>query len=318
MERPLTSNVLFPTVPKYEKKAHIPIRSIAYKKNLAAKDVEVKKEMLSTMGKFSTSPLWPAGVTSPTRVSTNHGSKPDSDIYQPFMSYTFHRISLGSPKETPRKFQSSLLPNVKPPRIPQPPSRNTLFNYSEHHTHLQRSKTKECLGAVTAQEDYFKLLVDENRGTFKVEDYEGADEFYTDDEIRTRIYNQGFRDPAYFSKRLEFVDMRVPNEQSIRDEYRFKMPAIISTMENNNTLATHVLGGAVNNVTFVESTATAAEEQLRGIQAEKKHIQAEIEAIKKKFELEVQNITANFSKKFEELQSTIKEDFIANQNDNFK
>lgn len=54
------------------------------------------------------------------------------------------------------------------------------------------------------------------------------------------------------------------------------------------------------------------------IKAQKKELEDQIAAQKKKFEDEINTLTMDFSKKFENLQSIIKEDFIANQNDNFK
>lgn len=47
-------------------------------------------------------------------------------------------------------------------------------------------------------------------------------------------------------------------------------------------------------------------------------MEKQIEEIKKKFEDEVKNINDEFSKKFEKLTAIIKEDFVANQNENFK
>lgn len=108
------------------------------------------------------------------------------------------------------------------------------------------------LATKSPQNDYFKLLFDENRKPFKVEDYSGVDEFYTPDMIMKNIYDQGFRDPQYYGTRIEHRSMEVPSERSIQDEYRFKMPVSIASMENHNTLATHVLGGTQNNINFVE------------------------------------------------------------------
>jgi len=136
--------------------------------------------------------------------------------------------------------------------------------------------------------------------------------------IKTKILSQGFRDAEYFSRRNEFEEMQVPSEKVIREEYRFKMPPIISTMENNNTLATHVLGGTQNNITFVESVAQSAIQELKDIKAEKKQIEKEVEEINKRFEDEVKNIEAGFLKRFEQLKSVITEDFINKQNENFK
>ncbi len=47
-------------------------------------------------------------------------------------------------------------------------------------------------------------------------------------------------------------------------------------------------------------------------------MEAEIEELKQKFEKEIEKINQDFLTKFEKLTSIIKQDFIANQNDNFK
>jgi len=56
MESPLIKSHAFPPV-KSERKGFIPIRSISYKKTLGKKDLELRQDMLSTMGKFTVSPL---------------------------------------------------------------------------------------------------------------------------------------------------------------------------------------------------------------------------------------------------------------------
>lgn len=64
MESPLVSPSSFRAGAKPERKGHLPIRSIVYKKNLNEKDLEVKKDMMmTTMSKFPLSPLY----------SGNHG-----------------------------------------------------------------------------------------------------------------------------------------------------------------------------------------------------------------------------------------------------
>ena len=72
MESPGIAHTTFPSVYKTEKKAFIPIRSIAYKKSLAdQKDVEYRKDMLSTMSKFGGSPLVSGNLSSFPRISYN-------------------------------------------------------------------------------------------------------------------------------------------------------------------------------------------------------------------------------------------------------
>ena len=57
MESPLFPNTVFPLATNNEKRSHISIRSITYKKSLSdKKDYEQRKEMSSTLGKFPISP----------------------------------------------------------------------------------------------------------------------------------------------------------------------------------------------------------------------------------------------------------------------
>lgn len=311
MESPLIKSHAFPPV-KSERKGFIPIRSISYKKTLGKKDLELRQDMLSTMGKFTVSPLNSEYTNSPTRASTTHGFKPETPNYKPHMNSTFHKLSLSSTKNSTRKPFAGLLPNL---RTPQLRSQQT-FSQQHFEPQLQRMATKSA--GLTAQDDYFKLLFDENRKVFRVEECEGVDEYYTDDMIMTRIYNQGFRVPEYYSTRLQHTEMQVLDEKSIRDEYRFKVPPLVSTLENTNTLAAHLLGGAWNDTKFIESVCETAQHEMKLIKAEKKELEDQITGLNKKFEAEIKSITSDFSKRFEKLQSIIKEDFIANQNDNFK
>ncbi len=166
------------------------------------------------------------------------------------MNLSFHKLSLSNTKTSPRKPWTSnghgYLPSLKTPQI----KAQKTFSQQHFEPQLQRMATKTA--TVTAQDDYFKLLFDENRKAFKVEDVAGVDEYYTNDMIMTRIYNQGFRDANYYARRLHHSEMQVKDEKSIRDEYQFKIPPVVSEMENSNTLAAHVLGGTNNNIKYVE------------------------------------------------------------------
>lgn len=321
MESPGTAYTTFPSVFRTEKKGFIPIRSIAYKKSLAdQKDVEYRKDMITTMTKFGMSPLGSANTNSPTRASTTYGQKPETPNYKPHMNYSFHKLSLGvsSVKNANgnNKKISNLLPNVRSPMKTMPQTTSALYSSRHLKPRLERMATKTA--NLSPQEDYFKLLFDENRKVFKVEDCEGVDEYYTNEMIMTRIHNQGFRDAEYYGTRTQHQDMEVWDEQTIRDDYRFKIQPVVSSLENENTLAAHVLGGTWNNMKYVESFCDTQRNELKLIKQEKKTLEKQIEEIKKKFEDEVKNINNEFSKKFERLTAIIKEDFVANQNENFK
>ena len=270
MESPGLGYTTFPSVHRTEKKGFIPIRSIAYKKSLKdPQDVEYRKDMLSTMNKFSMSPLgsgnpayffrimsnfFQAMTSSPTRASTTWGQKPETPNYKPHMNYSFHKLSLGvsSVKQgtSNNKKTSNLLPSMRSPMKTMPPTSGTLYSNRHFAPKLERMATKTA--NLSPQEDYFKLLFDENRKVFKVEDCEGVDEYYTNEMIMTRIYNQGFRDAEYYGTRTQHQEMEVWDEQTIRDDYRFKIQPVVSGLENENTLAAHVLGGTWNNMKYVE------------------------------------------------------------------
>lgn len=155
------------------------------------------------------------------------------------MTCSLHKISLISSKFAPVKSAKRLTQK-------QLDTQKSLYTNPDHQDLVHR--TRDSL----SKDDYFKLLFDENRKPFKVEDYEGAEEYYTPNQIMKRIHEHGFRDPEYYGTRSEFIEMRVKEEKEIRDEYRFKMPVLISSMENENTLVAHVLGGTLNNIKFIE------------------------------------------------------------------
>jgi len=273
MESPGTAYTTFPSVHKTEKKGFIPIRSIAYKKSLKdPQDVEYRKDMLSTMNRFGFSPLGSgnleifrkrnpyfslANTNSPTRASTTYGPKPETPNYKPHMNYSFHKLSLGvssaKTNNTNNKKTSNLLPTMRSPMRTMPQTTSTLYSNRHLAPKLERMATRTA--NLSPQEDYFKLLFDENRKVFKVEDCEGVDEYYTNEMIMTRIYNQGFRDAEYYGTRTQHQDMEVWDEQTIRDDYRFKIQPVVSSLENENTLAAHVLGGTWNNMKYVEVRA---------------------------------------------------------------
>lgn len=105
---------------------------------------------------------------------------------------------------------------------------------------------------LTEPGDYFDLLRDENRKPFKGNDYDEVDEYYTDEMVMSRIYNQGFRDSAYYSKAVNFEKLKIPEEKVIKEKYMLKIPSRIDEMENEKTIIAHVLGGTINNISYVE------------------------------------------------------------------
>jgi len=311
------------TVKNEAPRSFIPIRSITYKKSLAdEKEIGLRKEMSDTISRCITTPGYSVQMTSPTRASTNYGSRLDclsrATSTRPHMSHNHHKLSMGTSRSISKpSTASAALPQVKQPK--RLVSQSTLNNYSLQLLESKREKIIKKSQKTTPQDDYFKLLFDENRKPFTVEDYEGVDEYYTNDQIMNRIYAHGFRDRAYYETKPEFIeDLPIMDEQSIKDEYRFKIPVLLSTMENTNTLAAHVLGGTWNNIKLIELSIANEARQIKIIKAEKQKVEKEIADIKKKFEDEITNVVDIFKKKFEVLKDIIKEDFVVNQNDNFK
>jgi len=311
------------TVKNEASRSFIPIRSITYKKSLAdEKEFGLRKEMSGSISRCITTPGYSVQMTSPTRASTNYGSRLDclspATSTRPHMAQNLHKLSLGTSRSISKpSTAAAALPQVKNPK--RLASQSTLNNYSMQLFENKRERIIKKVQNTTPQDDYFKLLFDENRKPFTVEDYDGVDEYYTDEHIMNRIYAHGFRDRAYYETKPEFIDdLKIMDEQSIKDEYRFKIPVLVSTMENNNTLAAHVLGGTWNNIKLIELSIANEARQIKIIKTEKQKLEKEVEEIKKRFEAEIENVVGIFSKKFEKLKDIIKEDFVVNQNENFK
>ena len=145
---------------------------------------------------------------------------------KPMMTVTLHKLSLQSKKDKLANAKEAMK-NKKPAPLPK--------NYVLREL---------------APDDYFQLLFDENRKRFTTDDFEGVHDF-TKEQVMNRIYNMGFRDPVYFGTRAQFPMKEVPDEQTIREKYQFKLPAVISTMESQKTIAS-VLGGGDNTVKYIE------------------------------------------------------------------
>lgn len=228
------------------------------------------------------------------------------------MLMTQHRLSIGRKNEDKKK--DSYMPVIKNQR--KPPG----FSQKGHN---RRPMT------VPAKDDYFHLLFDENRKPFLYENYDGVDEYYTDDMIKGRILKMGFRDPEYYATRQEFENKEVPDEDKIRQDYTFKFPVQVSSMENENTLVAHVLGGTYNNIKHIEvknsvyylrhqSEIGIAKDKIKGFIGQKKELRADMDVMKKKFDKELTEMLEEFKKQFHTIEDQIKDDFIARQNEHFK
>mmetsp|Transcript_6866 Transcript_6866/g.6155 ORF Transcript_6866/g.6155 Transcript_6866/m.6155 type:complete len:139 (+) Transcript_6866:499-915(+) len=133
-----------------------------------------------------------------------------------------------------------------------------------HKKPLQRPRKKGARpDYLPPPDDYFSLLYDTKRRPFDYTDYEGTIEFYSDDDIRNKIHQMGFRDPNYYSRRAPFPHIEIPEEEKIREKYAFKMPNPIKPMDNEKTLVTHTLGGSRNNIKHVESIVDVARDKMK-------------------------------------------------------
>ena len=92
-----------------------------------------------------------------------------------------------------------------------------------------------------------------NRRPFTV-DYETNKEgIYTEDYFHSKISSHLLTNPDNFSKKFKLdQNIEIPDEQTIKDEYRFKFPVLISNLENENTLAAHVLATMKPNIEYIE------------------------------------------------------------------
>lgn len=160
-------------------------------------------------------------------------------IQNPNLSVHLHRLSIGRKTESKREF---MMPDIRKSSSKPPTS------YSKGR------KSKGSQPPSLAPNDYFNLLFDPSRTRFHHEDFEGTYDYYSDDVIKSRIINMGFRDPEYFGRRTGFTNIDVHDEQTIREEYDFKLPVVVSTLENEATIMTHVLGGTNNNIKHIEVT----------------------------------------------------------------
>ena len=159
-----------------------------------------------------------------------------SAYFKPAMIITHHRLSIS--RKNDDKKQGSYMPEIK--QRPKPPA-------------VLRKKYEKYPDQMPPPDDYFRLLFDHNRKPFVYENFEGTDDYYTDEMIQTRILNMGFRDPEYYATKVDVhKPTEIPTEDEIKKEYTFKMPVQISAMENENTLLAHVLGSTNNNIKHIE------------------------------------------------------------------
>jgi hypothetical protein len=172
------------------------------------------------------------------RHDHNNDLQKSLQLQNPNLSVHLHRLSIGRKSENKRE---SVMPEIKKSFSSKPPT-----SYSKGR------KTKGSQPPSLAPDDYFNLLYDPSRGRFQHEEFEGTYEHYSDDVIKSRIIGMGFRDPEYFGRRTGFTNQDVHDENTIREEYEFKLPVVVSTLENEATLVSHMLGGTYNNIKHIE------------------------------------------------------------------
>ena len=66
-----------------------------------------------------------------------------------------------------------------------------------------------------------------------------------------KIYEQGFRNPDYYTAPLKFGYLEAPDEKTIKEEYSLRIPPWIYEIENPNAEVTHLLGGTSNEINYV-------------------------------------------------------------------
>jgi hypothetical protein len=330
-----------PHTTTHAKRSHIPIRSITYKKTVkSAKELEDKKEYYQSITRLN-SPTSSAGIRfestkHDTNISIVELTKSDpplasADIrfaqttkaatsgtffnrtdggpngrgggfFKPSMSITYHKLSLGRSNELGR--QEGYMPNIHSKPKPKPPTGNRA-----------RGKRPDSL---PGPDDYFHLLYDAKRKPFVCEDYDGTYEHFSDEQIKSRIYNMGFRDPEYYGTRFESPPVNVLEEKNIREEFQFRSPVVISALENENTLAAHLLGGASNDIKHIESEIGVAKNRIEQFKDMSADLRQEMGIMKKDFTSSLDKMLEDFRKSFAGIENQIKDDFIGKQNENFR
>ena len=99
------------------------------------------------------------------------------------------------------------------------------------------------------------LLVEQlkTRRPFTVDYRTNKEAIYTEDYSYSKVISHPITNLENFSKKLQFdQNIEIPDEQTIKDEYRFKFPVLISNLENENTLAIHVLSTMKPNFEYIE------------------------------------------------------------------
>ena len=76
--------------------------------------------------------------------------------------------------------------------------------------------------------------------------------------------------------------------------------------------------GYPHTIEFIENLLSDAWRLLQKFKMEKEELTDEIEKMKIKFETEISDIVTHYKKEFEVFSSSIKEDFVSRQNENFR
>ena len=260
---------LFQSTNLSSKKNFIPIRSVTYRKSLENyKEMKQNKDQmvsnLKNLSPIATGTHFAndtyslaSGFNKTTALNLEKVKlRTDSNKTPMFHQDSQEVLSLGKTDST-REISKSM-GNLKPimtmtlHKLSLHTKAGSLAKTKDHHHKKKLAPLpKNYVPRELAPDDYFQLLFDENRKRFTNEDFEGTYDF-TQEQVMSRIYNMGFRDPQYFGTRLAFPLKEAPDEQTIREKYQFRLPVIVSEMESQKTLAAHVLGGAHDDVKYIE------------------------------------------------------------------
>jgi len=89
-------------------------------------------------------------------------------------------------------------------------------------------------------------------------------------------------------------------------------------MENENTLAAHLLGGTNNNINHIESEIGVAKDRIEQFKDSTADLRQEMNILSREYTSELDKMLVDFKKQFAGIDNQLKDDFIAKQNENFK
>ena len=170
----------------------------------------------------------------------------------PQFRITLHRLNVNKKTPPESALVSGARTNLKSPHtLTSVLSANSFFKkqpiYDKRRDNYISNTTNDMLN------DDLLLEQLKSRRAFNVEYDTYEDTMYTENYYHSKIVTHPITNTEKFSKRFQLDHtVEIPEEQTIQEEYRFKFPVLISSLENENTLAAHVLATMKPNLEYIE------------------------------------------------------------------